>query len=56
MAGTGAATLGSPGLRPQMQVNQKCGGSAVMARQVAHEHVYHVVIETQVGPHAHILL
>ena len=56
MAGAHAAALGSPRLRPQTQVNDKCRRSAVMSGEVAHEYIYYVVVKTQVRSHAHILL
>ncbi len=56
MAGMGAATLGSAGLCPEMQVDEKCRRPAVMAGEVAHEDIDHVMIKTQIGSHAHILL
>jgi len=56
MAGANAATLGSPRLCPQVQVNEKCCRAAVMSCEVAHEDIHHVMVKTQVRSHAHILL
>jgi hypothetical protein len=56
MAGARTAALRSLSFRPEMQVNEKRRWPPIMSGEVAHEHIYHVVIEAQIGSHAHILL
>jgi len=55
MAGLRAAALRAAGFRPEMQVNEKCRRPAVMAGEVAHEDIHHVMVKAQVRSHAHSL-
>ena len=56
MAGARTAALRTPSFRPEMHIHEKCRRATVMACEVAHEYIHNVVIEAQVGSHAHILL
>jgi hypothetical protein len=56
MAGSRTAAFRSSRLRPEMQVNEKCRGSAVMSSEIAHKYVHYIMIKSQVGSHAYILL